>query len=130
MALKVLIVDDAGFVRQILSHLLSELGCDVVGEARNGVEAVDKARLAKPDLIFLDMVLPFKNGAEVAAEILETLPTTRVIAMSSATEDLVRTRADQAGCIRFLPKPFNREAVESILQSIDGWKKPAAAQVS
>lgn len=128
MALRVLVVDDAGFIRQILTSLLTELGCDVVGEARNGAEAVLRAKAVEPDLIFMDMVLPQKNGAEAATEILESRPECRIVAMSTATEEVVRARAIQAGCIRFLEKPFKREALIAILSSIDGWRAPAARQ--
>lgn len=130
MALKVLVVDDAGFVRQILVSLLLDLGCEVVGEARSGAEAVERAKLIQPDLIFMDMVLPEKNGAEAAIEILEARPNCRIIAMSTADEQIVRSRAMQAGCIRFLEKPFRRESLISILETIDGWRAPSQDQVS
>lgn len=129
MALKVLVVDDAGFVRQLMVSLLMELGCEVVAEARNGTEAVERAKVAKPDVVFMDMVLPEKNGAEAAIEILEARPQCRIIAMSTATEDIVRTRADQAGCIRFLKKPFGREDVRQLLESLDGYRAPAQDNV-
>lgn len=129
MALKVLVVDDAGFVRQILVSMLMELGCEVVAEARTGTEAVERAKLAKPDLIFMDMVLPEKNGAEAAIEILEARPQSRIIAMSTATEEIVRTRANQAGCIRFLEKPFRRSDVLSMLETLDGYRAPSRESV-
>lgn len=130
MALKVLVVDDAGFVRQILVSLLMDLGCEVVGEARHGVEAVERARVTKPDVIFMDMVLPQKNGAEAAIDILEQQPTCRIIAMSTATEDVVRRRATEAGCIRFMAKPFQRESLLEILQSLDGYRSSSQENVS
>lgn len=120
MGLRVLIVDDAGFIRQILAGLLVDLGCEVVGEARNGTEAVERAALLKPDLIFMDMVLPVKNGAEACQEILDANPTCQVIAMSTATEDVVRAKAEAAGCAHFLVKPFNKEALKNLLQKFGG----------
>ncbi|MBX3017037.1 MAG: response regulator [Bdellovibrionaceae bacterium] len=129
MALKVLVVDDAGFVRQILVSMLMDLGCEVVAEARTGTEAIERAKLAKPDLIFMDMVLPEKNGAEAAIEILEARPQCRIIAMSTATEEIVRARANQAGCIRFLEKPFRVQDVQSLLETLDGYRAPSRESV-
>ena len=128
MALKVLVVDDAGFVRQILVSMLMDLGCEVVAEARTGTEAIERAKLAKPDLIFMDMVLPEKNGAEAAIEILEARPQCRIIAMSTATEEIVRARANQAGCIR-LEKPFRVQDVQSLLETLDGYRAPSRESV-
>lgn len=122
MAFRVLIVDDAGFIRQILASLLSELGCHVIGEARNGAEAVTRALSLKPDLIFMDMVLPGKNGAEASQDILDALPGVRIVAMSTTDEEIVRLKAEAAGCIRFLDKPFNLNSVLEVLQTIEGYK--------
>lgn len=130
MALKVLVVDDAGFVRQILVSFLMELGCEVVGEARTGTEAIERAKVTKPDLIFMDMVLPEKNGAEAAIEILESRPQSRIVAMSTANEDIVRQRANEAGCIRFMEKPFQKESVKKLLETLDGYRAPAQENVS
>jgi two-component system chemotaxis response regulator CheY len=130
MALKVLVVDDAGFVRQILVSFLMELGCEVVGEARTGTEAIERAKVTKPDLIFMDMVLPEKNGAEAAIEILEARPQSRIVAMSTANEDIVRQRANEAGCIRFMEKPFQKESVKKLLETLDGYRAPAQENVS
>lgn len=118
MALKVMIVDDAGFIRQILAKILEATGCEVVAEARSGIEAVEKAVQFRPELIFMDIILPGKNGVEATAEILTSLPGTPIIAMSTASEAPVRLKAMEAGCINFLEKPFNRESVSRILQDI------------
>lgn len=118
MALRVMIVDDAGFIRQILGKILEATGCDIVAEARSGMEAVEKAIQFRPEVIFMDIILPGKNGADAAAEILESLPGTPIIAMSTAAEAPVRVKAMEAGCVSFLEKPFNRESVNRVLQDI------------
>lgn len=118
MSFKILIVDDAGFIRQILGSLLQELGCQIIGEARTGNEAVLRAQALRPDLIFMDMVLPEKNGAEASIEILEEFPKTLIVAMSTATEDIVRERALQAGCVRFMAKPFQKESLRQLLKEL------------
>lgn len=118
MALKVMIVDDAGFIRQILAKILEATGCEVIAEARSGVEAVEKAVQFCPELIFMDIILPGKNGVEATTEILASLPGTPIVAMSTASEAPVRLKAMEAGCVAFLEKPFNRESVARVLQDM------------
>lgn len=119
MAFRVMIVDDAGFIRQILGRVLETLDCTVVAEAKTGVEAVKKARKHKPDAIFMDIILPEKNGATAATEILELFPGLPIIAMSTADDPVVREKAMAAGCVAFLEKPFNRESVKRVLSDLD-----------
>jgi response regulator NasT len=115
MADKILICEDAGFVREILRHALLELGYNVVGEACDGNEAVVECLRLKPDIVFLDLVLPLKNGAEAAKDILAERPGTIVIAMSTAQEDFLQERARQAGCVAWLAKPFTKSQLKEIL---------------
>lgn len=113
----VLIVDDAGFVRKILMNILEDLDVDAVHEAVSGEQAIERCAEQVPELIFMDLVLPGKNGAETAAEILKRWPAVKIIAMSSAEEDWVKARAFAAGCADFVSKPFTRDSIRRALQS-------------
>lgn len=111
MKARVLIVDDAPFVREILSQLIQKSGFEIAGEAHDGEEAVTLCLKLKPDIVFLDVVLPNKNGIQVATEILRALPKTKIIATSSGDNAVIIQKAIEAGCCDFVSKPFAAEAV-------------------
>lgn len=116
-------MDDAPFVREILSQLLLKAGLEIVGEAHDGEEAVALCLKLKPDIVLLDVVLPQKNGIQAAIEILRSLPDTKIIATSSGDNAVIVQKAIEAGCCDFVTKPFSGDAV---IQSI----KKAMALVS
>src|SRR3954452_4038240 len=72
MSKRVLVVDDALFMGNIIKDIFASGGFEVVGEAANGLEAVEKFKELKPDLTTMDLVMPFKNGIEATREILKT----------------------------------------------------------
>lgn len=116
MGLRVLIVDDAGFIRHLLSKILNELGCSVIGEARTGTEGLQMIKSLKPDLVFMDLVLPEKNGVEVTLEAKEFKPQLPIVAMSTTEDESIKRQALQAGCFDFLEKPFNQDSVGDVLE--------------
>ena len=79
MAKRVLIVDDAIFMRNMIKDIFSGSGFEVVGEAANGLEAVEKFKELKPDLTTMDIVMPFKSGIRVAAANPRTILPNRII---------------------------------------------------
>ena len=105
--MKVLVVDDSSFIILVCRQALEKSGYQVVGEAFDGVEAVEKAEALKPDFIIMDIALPRKNGFEATEMILELLPKTKVLAISAVDEEWVRDKALESGCFDFLPKPFD-----------------------
>ena len=115
MSLKVLICDDAGFVREILTQVVSELGHHVVGEARDGVEVIKLAKKLSPDVILMDMILPLKNGAEAAKDIKVLFPKIVIVAVSTNDESFLKQKAKEAGCEGFLEKPFSKAEIKSVL---------------
>lgn len=123
MATRVLIADDAGFVREILMNACDELGYLVVGEARDGEEAVARALALKPDIIIMDLVMPKFNGLEATQRILEQLPETMVIACSSLDDETTLNQASEYGCRAFLRKPFNKSSIKNIFEQIEFAKK-------
>ena len=115
-----MIVDDAGFVREILSNMVIKLGHVVIAEAATGTEAVAKALQLKPDVIFMDLVLPEKNGIEAVAEIKEVQPGCKFVAVSTIEEEFVVKNAMHAGCVAYLKKPFTKKDVEVAFDQIQG----------
>src|SRR3712207_9006766 len=105
MAMRVLITDDHGVVRQGLRMFLS-LDSDIVlvGEAENGEEAVAMARELNPDVVLMDLLMPVMDGIEATKTIRSELPDTEVIALTSVLEDVSVTGAVRAGAIGYLLK--------------------------
>ena len=103
--IKVLIVDDHGVVRQGLSvylDLLDEIA--VVGEAANGIEALEKAKELQPDVVLMDLVMPKMDGIEAIRQLRIQNPDSQVIALTSFSEDDKVFPAIQAGAISYLLK--------------------------
>ncbi len=120
MAIRVLIVDDAIFMRNMIKDIFAGSGFEVVGEASNGVEAVDKYQQLKPDLTTMDIVMPFKSGIEATREIVQ-LDRNAVIVMCSALgqESLVM-EAIEAGASDFIVKPFKADDVLAVVKKVLG----------
>jgi two-component system, NarL family, response regulator LiaR len=105
MAIRILIADDHGVVRQGLRMFLaldSEL--EVVGEATNGAEAVERARALRPDVVLMDLLMPVMDGIAATSAIRGELPDTEVVALTSVLEDASVVGAVRAGAIGYLLK--------------------------
>ena len=119
MSVHVLIADDAGFVRELLIQACESMGYVIVGEARDGNEAIELALTLKPHVILMDLVMPQFNGLEAAQKILEHLPETSIVACSSLDDENTLALAMRSGCKAFLRKPFNRASIESVFRQLD-----------
>jgi len=102
----VLVVDDAAFMRATLRDIFNRNGYKVVGEARNGVEAVSQYAALKPDLVTMDIVMPELSGIEAVRRIVEANPSARVIMCSAMGQQSLVVEAIQAGARDFVIKPF------------------------
>lgn len=105
--MKVMIVDDSSFIILVCRQALEKSGYEVVGEAYDGVSAVEIAEKTQPDFVIMDIALPRKNGFEATQMIQEILPKAKVLAISAVDEDWVRDKAIESGCFDFLAKPFD-----------------------
>jgi two-component system, response regulator PdtaR len=105
---RVLIAEDETIVRLDLRGLLSSRGFEVVGEARNGIEVVERARELEPDLVLLDVKMPELDGIEAARRILAERPVPIVLVTAYDEEALVE-RAVDAGVFGYLTKPFREQ---------------------
>ncbi|MBR9787920.1 MAG: chemotaxis response regulator protein-glutamate methylesterase [Vibrionaceae bacterium] len=123
MAIKVLVVDDSSFFRRRVSEIInSESRLEVIDVAVNGREAVEKAKLLKPDVITMDIEMPVMDGITAVREIMAASPTP-ILMFSSLTHDGAKATLDalDAGALDFLPKKFediarNRDEAVSLLQ--------------
>lgn len=119
MATRVLIVDDAVFMRTVLKKMLEEEGMEVVGEAGNGEEAVAKAKELKPDVVTLDITMPVMDGLEALPKILEVCSGAKIIMCSAMGQQAMVVDAIKAGAKDFVVKPFQKprviEAIENAL---------------
>ncbi|MEZ0392513.1 MAG: response regulator [Pseudobdellovibrionaceae bacterium] len=123
MAVRILIADDAGFVRELLTQACEALGFVVVGEARNGEEAIQMALQRKPDIILMDLVMPKYNGLEATEQILAQLPNIDIIACSSMDDEITLQQALNKGCRAFLRKPFTKQSILSVFRQIKDQRK-------
>lgn len=123
MGYRILIADDAGFVRELLAQACEAMGHLVVGEAINGEEAVRLATVMRPDLIIMDLVMPQLNGVEATEKILDLMPEVDIIACSSIDDEKTLLLAMNKGCKAFLRKPFTRQSLSSVIKQIESQKR-------
>jgi len=108
---RVLVVDDAAFMRKVLTDALAQGGHDVVGEAANGVEAVARFQELNPDVTTLDITMPEKDGLEALREILAADPAARVIMCSALGQESKVLESIKCGAKDFVVKPFQADRV-------------------
>jgi two-component system, response regulator PdtaR len=113
--MRVLIAEDEALIRMDLREMLEEEGHEVVGEARDGAEAIALARAVKPDIVFMDVKMPNVDGIEAASAIAaeSIAPVVMVTAFSQA--GLVEEAA-QAGAMGYVVKPFSRSDIVPAMQ--------------
>lgn len=118
MGVRILIADDALFMRNMLKEIFVKAGYLVVGEAANGVEAVEKYRELQPDLVTMDIVMPLKSGIEALQQITGEDPDARVVMCSALGQESLVLEAVQAGAKDFIIKPFKEERVLDVVRRI------------
>lgn len=111
MAKKVLIVDDAAFMRMMIKDILTKNGFEVAGEAENGITAIEKYKDIRPDLVTMDITMPEMDGIAAVKEILAFDPEAKVIMCSAMGQQAMVIDAIQAGAKDFIVKPFQPERV-------------------
>jgi two-component system chemotaxis response regulator CheY len=111
MAQKILIVDDAAFMRTIITDILVKNGFEIAGEASTGVEAIKKYKELSPDLVTLDITMPEMDGITSLKEIKKFDPDAKIIMCSAMGQQVIVIDAIQAGAKDFVVKPFQAERV-------------------
>jgi two-component system chemotaxis response regulator CheY len=111
MAHKILIVDDAAFMRMMIKDILSKNGYEIVGEAADGGQAVDQYKEHNPDLVTMDITMPEMDGITALKEIKKINPNAKVIMCSAMGQQAMVIDAIQAGAKDFIVKPFQADRV-------------------
>lgn len=115
---RVLICDDAAFMRGVLKDLLTNDGFEVIGEAKNGNEAVAQFKSLNPDIVTMDITMPEKDGITAVAEIKEFAPDAKIVMCSAMGQKAMVVNAIKAGAIDFIVKPFDKERVLETMRRI------------
>jgi two-component system chemotaxis response regulator CheY len=118
--IRLVVADDAPFIREIVRHIVAKHGIEVVAEAIDGEEAVHMTLMHRPDVVLMDIIMPKKTGIEAAKEIVAQDPSMKIIAFSTADQEAMVLQALEAGCCSFIVKPFKgAELIEVIKRSIE-----------
>ena len=120
MSKRILIVDDAAFMRMMIKDILSKNGFEVVGEAADGVQAIEKYHELKPDLVTIDITMPEMDGIAALKSIKEKDPSAIVIMCSAMGQQAMVIDAIQAGAKDFIVKPFQADRVIEAIQKAIG----------
>ncbi len=124
MTKRVLIVDDSVLMRDIIKDIFSAGGFAIAGEAGNGVEAVEKYKELKPDLVTMDLVMPYRNGIDATREILRADSKAVVVMCSALGQETMVMEAIEAGAVDFIVKPPRAEDVLSVVKKVLGQATP------
>jgi two-component system, chemotaxis family, chemotaxis protein CheY len=108
---RVLVVDDAAFMRKMVTDALTKGGHEVIGEASNGIEAVERYRELRPEVTTLDITMPDKDGLATLQEIIGLDPGARVIMCSALGQESKVLESIKIGAKDFIVKPFKAERV-------------------
>jgi two-component system chemotaxis response regulator CheY len=120
MGLKVMVVDDALFMRNMLRGILEEAGCEIIAEAADGMVAVAKYLEFRADITTMDIIMPVKGGIEALNEIMAFDSSARVVMCSAIGQEALVQAAQTAGALDFIIKPFNPEHVVEVIKRAAG----------
>ncbi len=110
---RILIADDAAFMRMMIKNILTQDGHEVVGEATNGAEAVARYAELQPDVMTMDITMPEKDGIEALKEIIAADPKAKVVMCSALGQETKVIESIRSGAKDFVVKPFQRDRVLS-----------------
>lgn len=117
---KVLIVDDAAFMRMMIKDILEKNGFEVVGEANNGIKAIELYKKEKPDVVTMDITMPDMDGIEAVKEIKSIDSDAKVIMCSAMGQQTMVMDAIKAGAKDFIVKPFQPDRVLESINKVIG----------
>jgi two-component system chemotaxis response regulator CheY len=110
---RILVADDAAFMRMMIKNILTQNGHEVVGEAENGAEAVERYAELKPDVTTMDITMPEKDGIAALKEILAADPSAKVVMCSALGQEAKVIESIRSGAKDFVVKPFQQDRVLS-----------------
>jgi two-component system, chemotaxis family, chemotaxis protein CheY len=117
---RVLVCDDAIFMRTMITDILSGAGYEVVGEAETGLQAIERYRELNPDLVTMDIVMPDMGGIDAVREIVKQDPNAKILMCSAMGQQALVVEAIQAGAKDFVVKPFQPSRVLEAVQRVLG----------
>ena len=120
MSHRVLVCDDAIFMRTMITDILSGAGYEVVGEAETGLQAIERYRELTPDLVTMDIVMPDMGGIDAVREIVKQDPNAKILMCSAMGQQALVVEAIQAGAKDFVVKPFQPSRVLEAVQRVLG----------
>lgn len=118
MSTRVMIVDDAAFMRQMIRSIVTGMGCDVVAEACDGNDACERYRHARPDLVTMDLVMPNKGGLEAMKDIRAFDPQAKFVVISAMDQRQTMMEALKLGAAEYVVKPFERQRVQEAIARV------------
>lgn len=116
MSKRILVVDDAAFMRMMIKDILVKNDFEVVGEGQDGLEAVEKYKELKPDLVTMDITMPEMDGITALKEIQKDNPEARIVMCSAMGQQAMVIDAIQAGAKDFIVKPFQADRVVEAIE--------------
>jgi two-component system, chemotaxis family, chemotaxis protein CheY len=117
---RVLIVDDATFMRMMVKDILEKNGYEVIGEASNGIKAVEIYKAEKPDIVTMDITMPEMDGIEAVKQIKAFDPSAKVVMCSAMGQQSMVMDAIKAGAKDFIVKPFQADRVLEAIKKVLG----------
>lgn len=117
---KIMICDDAAFMRMMIKDILTKNGYEIAAEAENGAVAVEKYSDAKPDLVLMDITMPDMDGIQALKKIKEIDPNANIIMCSAMGQQAMVIEAIQSGAKDFIVKPFQAERVLEAVKKVVG----------
>lgn len=120
MGNRILVVDDAAFMRMMIKEVLTKNGFEVVGEAENGKIALEKYQELSPDLVIMDITMPEVNGIEALKNIKAFNSAAKVVMCSAMGQQAMVIEAIQSGAKDFIVKPFQAERVCEAVKKVLG----------
>ena len=115
---KILLVDDAAFMRMMIKDILVKNGFTVCGEAQDGLEAIEKYKALLPDLVIMDITMPNMDGLAALKEIKKEYPGAKVVMCSAMGQESYVVDAIKAGAADFIVKPFQADRIVSTVTKV------------
>jgi two-component system, chemotaxis family, chemotaxis protein CheY len=115
---KLLVVDDAVIIREMIKDVARGIGWTIVGEGRNGREAIERYSATRPDVVTLDLVMPEFDGLHAVRGIREIDPSARIVVVSALDQKETLKSAFKLGASDFLVKPFDRKLLAETLEKL------------
>lgn len=115
---RVVVVDDAAFMRLTIKNMLSKNGFEVVGEAENGAQAIQKCQELEPDIMTMDITMPELSGIDALKEIMKIRPQTNIVMVSALGQEAMVKEAVMLGAKGFIVKPFKEDIIIAALSKL------------